>query len=253
MAGRLDRDTAALGRREAANAAGAAHDLEVWILAHTRPAPGQRVLDLGCGRGKQVFAVAPHVVPGGSVLGVDISTQAVSEVRRRAEAEGLEHVTAIELHLDACCEALSDRRFDLLLSAYALYYATDVVGLIRCLHGLLAAGGQAFFCGYAAGTNREMVDLVNVAGAGPAAEPIGDWLAADQIAAAAEPYAGCEVVRLDNQVTFPTAADVLAWWRNHNSYVPDREPAVRKAVEAMVKRDGAFVLTKNVLGVHLHA
>ena len=179
---RIDSDTAALRTRAALNAAGSATDLDQWILGIAQPAGGQHVLDLGCGTGKQVFAVAPRVLPGGSVLGVDISADAVAEVNRQAATRGPSHVSATRLSLDECVGALGGRSFDLILSTYAIYYASDLVGLLNELSRLLSPGGSMFICGYGKGTNREMIDLINgLARRAKPAKPIGDWISAGQL------------------------------------------------------------------------
>jgi ubiquinone/menaquinone biosynthesis C-methylase UbiE len=46
--------------------------------------PGQRVLDLGCGTGEDVRAMAALVGPGGEAVGVDNSEQLVAEAERRS-------------------------------------------------------------------------------------------------------------------------------------------------------------------------
>ena len=84
MAQRLDRDTQALMHREIHNATGAEHNLEDWVLQPLPLKPGQHVLDLGCGRGKQVFAFAPRVAPTGRIDRLDISPQAVEQGATRA-------------------------------------------------------------------------------------------------------------------------------------------------------------------------
>jgi ubiquinone/menaquinone biosynthesis C-methylase UbiE len=47
------------------------------------PRLGDRLVDVGCGTGDQVRALAAAVGPGGSVLGVDSSETMLAEARRR--------------------------------------------------------------------------------------------------------------------------------------------------------------------------
>jgi ubiquinone/menaquinone biosynthesis C-methylase UbiE len=47
--------------------------------------PGDRLLDVGCGVGSDVFALASSVSPGGQAIGVDPSQTMLAESRRRAE------------------------------------------------------------------------------------------------------------------------------------------------------------------------
>ena len=50
---------------------------------------GERVLDVGCGMGADVFEIAPLVGSNGHVTGVDMSAAMIEEARRRAEGRGL--------------------------------------------------------------------------------------------------------------------------------------------------------------------
>ena len=50
------------------------------------PRPGARLLDVGCGTGEDVLALAPRVLPGGRVTGIDVSAAMIDEARRRVGA-----------------------------------------------------------------------------------------------------------------------------------------------------------------------
>jgi ubiquinone/menaquinone biosynthesis C-methylase UbiE len=54
------------------------------ILDGLRLSPGQRVLDVGCGMGDDVFAIAERVGHSGAVVGADASEAMIEEARRRA-------------------------------------------------------------------------------------------------------------------------------------------------------------------------
>ena len=49
-------------------------------------APGEAVLDVGCGPGIDVFDMVDHVGPSGRLVGLDASEAMIAEARRRAEA-----------------------------------------------------------------------------------------------------------------------------------------------------------------------
>jgi SAM-dependent methyltransferase len=251
----FDSDTGALKRRLQTNVAGARYDLEDWIIQQVRPRPGMRVLDLGCGTGKQSFAVARLVAAGGEVLGLDISPEAVREFNERAASERAFQARAIRGSLDEALELLKSQRFDLILSAYAIYYAQHMVQLISGLRSLLRTNGQVFICGPGRGTNQEILQMIERLAGEPSQRPVAveDFLSAADLQELGRHYTRCDTVRLPNQIRFDSVERVLSWWENHNSFVPAMRDRVAQALRAEFDTQHGFLLTKNVLGVHLHA
>ena len=58
------------------------------------PTVGQRLLDVGCGVGDDVRALAGRVAPTGAVVGVDQSTSMIEEARSRNAGPGIEYQVA---------------------------------------------------------------------------------------------------------------------------------------------------------------
>src|SRR5207247_3477299 len=130
----------------------AEHDLDEWIIDHLELADGQRVLDLGCGTGKQLFALATKVDEATLLLGVDVSADAVEIVNRRARDESRPNVRAVQGTLDDWQQLAVLGPFDIVLSTYAIYYAADMAGLIAAIAGFLPPRGRLFARGPGAGT-----------------------------------------------------------------------------------------------------
>lgn len=251
MDGRFNQDTAALERRADINAVMADHDLEEWILQQIPPVHGKRILDLGCGTGKQVFRLAPLVGPGGSILGIDASADAVRLVNERAVAEGVRFVEARRVSFDDCGAALAGMSFDLIMSSYAIYYAGDQEQLLQYLASLVAHAGTVFICGPGHGTNAEIVDVVNgvLEAAAPRSKPESDFISARQIERVAAGYRSSTVARLENRIRFDSVESVLTWWQNHNSFIPAAAEGVERHLVAHFDSNATFPLTKHVLGV----
>lgn len=251
MSGCFDSDTDALRQRERINVDGALHNLEEWITQQVNPYRGMRILDLGCGTGKQILHFAPLVFTEGHITGIDISDEAVASVKRRAEREGLGNIDAIKGSIDDCLSLLQDQEFDLIISTYAVYYSRDMIGLLSKLRVLLSAKGQVFVCGYGRGTNLELIKLINQSahGSQKVTDEIHDFIGEPEISEIGRWYSRHRAVRLDNRIRFTSAESVLRWWRNHNSFVEDIYEEVAKSIECHFKFNKAFILTKAVLGI----
>jgi SAM-dependent methyltransferase len=74
------------------------------------PQPDDQILDVGCGTGDDVLALARLVGPDGRALGVDASATMIAEAWRRAAAAGA--VAAEFIQMDAQRLDLPDARFD---------------------------------------------------------------------------------------------------------------------------------------------
>ena len=255
MSAKFDIDTDALRSRSVINASKAKYDLEDWMLEILPPVKGRQVLDLGCGTGKQVFRLAQAVSCSGGILGIDISQDAVDEVNARAARDHFPWVEAQRMDLDEIPHKISSRRFDLIVSSYAIYYSTDSVALLRGLRSLLSEQGMVFVCGPGRGTNVELIDLVNgfLPSAHEQIRPVDDFLTPDQVREVAGSYASFDAFRLENQIIFDSTHEVMQWWENHNSYVRSVAPGVENAIDAHFIANRTFALTKNVLGIQFGA
>lgn len=111
---------------------------------------GARVLDLGCGAGRDVYALSQMVGPTGHVVGVDMTPEQLDVARRHqdwhAEKFGFANVEFhhgfIEKLDDLPLEAGS---FDVIVSNCVINLATDKEAVLRGAYRLLADGGEMYF------------------------------------------------------------------------------------------------------------
>jgi arsenite methyltransferase len=101
-------------------------------------APGECILDVGCGPGFYCAELAEEVGPSGSVVGVD-SSPAMLELaaRRCAEHEGVELRPA-----DAVSLPVDDASFDAALCVQVLEYVPDPTVALAEMHRALRPGGR---------------------------------------------------------------------------------------------------------------
>jgi SAM-dependent methyltransferase len=100
-------------------------------------APGDRVLDAGCGPGFYVAETLERVGPGGSVVGVDASPPMLALAAKRSE--GHDNVSFHEGDVTAL--PVADADFDRALSVQVLEYVTDIPAALAELHRVLKPGG----------------------------------------------------------------------------------------------------------------
>ena len=101
-------------------------------------APGDRVLDAGCGAGFYVAETLERVGPGGSVVGVDASQPMLALAAKRSE--GHDNVSFHEGDVTAL--PVADADFDRALSVQVLEYVADIPGALRELHRVLRPSGR---------------------------------------------------------------------------------------------------------------
>jgi SAM-dependent methyltransferase len=100
--------------------------------------PGMWVLDLGCGAGDATFVAAELVGPGGSVVGVDHSPDALAQARYRAVQRGLAQVQFIEGDIH---DPAPGGPFDVIVERSALYRVRDPAVVLRRQATVLRPGG----------------------------------------------------------------------------------------------------------------
>ena len=111
---------------------------------------GCRVLDLGCGSGRDVYALAQLVGPTGEVVGVDMTDEqlAVAEKHRahHAEAFGYSNVRFLHGYIERLDELdLAPGSFDVIVSNCVVNLSPDKDAVLRGVHRLLKQGGEFFF------------------------------------------------------------------------------------------------------------
>ncbi|WP_337188688.1 methyltransferase domain-containing protein [Phenylobacterium sp.] len=122
----MDRQLEPLGRR---------------VMAALALQPGERILDVGCGAGATTLALADAVAPGGSVLGVDISTPLLDVARGRSA--GRPEVAFLQA--DAQTHPLEAAGFDAVFSRFGVMFFADPPRAFANLRRALRPGGRLGF------------------------------------------------------------------------------------------------------------
>jgi ubiquinone/menaquinone biosynthesis C-methylase UbiE len=96
--------------------------------------PGATVLDVGTGTGVVALEAAARVIPGGRVIGIDLSRGMLAVARQHGAAFG----SALEYReMDAERLEFEDGSFDSVLSLFALLHFPDPLRALREMHRVL--------------------------------------------------------------------------------------------------------------------
>jgi ubiquinone/menaquinone biosynthesis C-methylase UbiE len=108
-------------------------------LALHPPAPGERVLDIGCGFGDTTQRIAQLVGPQGAALGVDVAERFVVRAREEAREAGTPNVRFLVADVQATS---FEERFDYAFSRFGTMFFANPVVALRNVRQALEPGGR---------------------------------------------------------------------------------------------------------------
>lgn len=114
--------------------------LQRAALSELEPRADDRILDVACGAGKLVRAVAPQV---SRAVGVDLSPAMIEAARRRTAADPAAPADTIEFAVGAGDDLpFRDGEFTAVITTTAFHHFPDPAGSVREMVRVLAPGGR---------------------------------------------------------------------------------------------------------------
>jgi SAM-dependent methyltransferase len=134
-------DEAAKGwGRQADRTQEAARPISEWMIAHARPVPGERVLELAAGPGDTGFMAAEAIAPGGTLISSDASAGMLDIARERAEERGIANVEFKQLQLEWI--DVPTASLDVVLCRWGVMLTVDPSAALRECRRVLKPGGR---------------------------------------------------------------------------------------------------------------
>jgi SAM-dependent methyltransferase len=111
---------------------------------------GCRVLDLGCGSGRDVYALAQQVGASGEVVGVDMTTEQLALAAQHRDWHagqfGYSNVRFLQGYIERLDELdLAPGSFDVIVSNCVVNLSPDKDAVLRGVQRLLKPGGEFYF------------------------------------------------------------------------------------------------------------
>ena len=234
-----------LNQRLRINKAYASADFDGWLMERLRVAPGEDILDVGCGTGGQSLFFARKVGPGGSVSAFDISEDSVEALNESLTDENpVQAIVGDMSNLRSLIEnSFRIKRYDLVQSSYALYYALDRDAVLNTMKEYLKAAGRlAIF------TPQEPHGLVEFASKFcEIPQPVHDSLNFRSLLHDwfQDNFQVIEEHDFHNELRIPSVDEVIKFYAATTYYDEDAVPAMRTHVGAEIAKYGYFEYEKN--------
>lgn len=226
-------------------------DFDGWAMNRLKLKKGLRVLDVGCGSGKHLFEIAKQVGPQGKILGQDIDTTSLEKCRQKINELNATNVEVVQADLTELSEKILHKKFDRILSSFAIYYTKNPEKTFRDCDNLLGEKGLLFICGPTKKNNLEYLELVKRAG-GTFSEDFNHWSKFLEDAAQGilkKLFKQVHVEYFNNPVEFPDEKTLLKYWRATPLYNKSMELRMRKLITKEFATKKKFTSNKIIIGI----
>lgn len=249
-----------LSKRIKAHKNYAKYEINDWILKMVNLGTEEKVLDVGCGSGKQSIEYAKVVGKNGIVLGVDISEDLLKEAKKRAEEE---KVTIHLIKYDANrvpFDFFDDNSFSFVSCCFAIYYLAEIRKFLLEMKRIIRDGGRLFVVGPTVSNANEMKRLhyrITCKEIPQIYENSEKRMEHEVIPYTKRYFKNVKVYVFNNILVFPTAETFLDYYKSTQLF---RETIkienedfhigkIRDKIDETIIQNGKFELSKQVYGI----
>ncbi|HEX2979152.1 MAG TPA: class I SAM-dependent methyltransferase [Anaerolineaceae bacterium] len=187
-------------------------DIDQWMLELLNPQKGTKLLDVGCGAGKQCFTFYKHLDGQVEITGGDVNQELLDQARKQNAAIG-NPLTIIDLDFNKPFP-LEDNTFDQASCCFAIYYAENMPFTISEMHRVLKPGGRLFTTGPMPENKQLFYDIIKEATGKPIPPmPGSSRYGSEILTTIRERFKKVEVNIFENPLTFDSVEPFLAYTR----------------------------------------
>lgn len=237
-------------------------DIDTWMLDLINLQPGDVILDVGCGSGKQCFSYYDRLKGKATITGGDVSEDLLAQARVENDkrAAGMKF-----LPLDFNQKfPFENETFNFVSCCFAIYYAEDVPFTIGEMYRVTREGGRLFATGPMPQNKQLFYDIIREAtGKQIPLMPGSSRFSTEFYSTIQSIYSKVELHLFENPLTFESVEPYIEYtrasmsedrrlWSSFFSTRDDFEKVMTQISETAKRRldqDGKLVMTKVVGGI----
>jgi len=236
-------------------------DIDAWMLELLNLQKGAKILDVGCGSGKQCFSYHKYLQGSAEIHGGDVNMELLNQARETNAKMG-SPIQFREVNFNAPFP-YPNSGFDLVSCCFAIYYAENMPFTIGEMHRVLKPGGRLFTTGPLPANKKLFYDVIKEATGKPIPPMPGSSRFDSEILSTIRGmFASVDVHEFENPLVFESVEPFVAYTRA--SLAEDRKlwsglfdgkddfnrvmDQITAVAARRLQQDGKLVMTKVVGG-----
>ena len=227
-------------------------NLTSWLIDKLNLAQNHKLLDVGCGNGEHLLALAKKFPTNLNITGVDISGKSIAQAKKLAQDMGLK-IKFEELNMDDMHTFSNKEEYDIITSMYAIYYSANITKLLNSLYDLLKQDGKIVIVGPYWGNNDGWFKFINQFMELPekVKKSTTDFMENPILLYAVHNFENVKCYKFTNQITIPSKEDLREYWKSNIYYSEELDPLFEKFAKIHFDNHDTFTYCKRALMIEM--